>query len=169
MNNDVIDVTVIDKFLESFNFVFNSFFSIKLKRSSMSFFGEPFEDSQIAIITGVIGENHEGVVAYSMSEMTARTLIEKIDVEGEMSTYGEMLFDVLGEWMNILSGTVTRDFIKHGINFYLTPPSIVLGNDFSMQIIRKVPLLVEMQSSAGTIGIYFAVKNIVKKELVINE
>jgi chemotaxis protein CheX len=168
MYNDVIDISVIDKFLESFNFVFKHLFSIELKRGSMSFFGEPFEESQVAIITGVIGEKHEGVVAYSMSEMTARTLIEKVDIKGEMSSYGEMLFDVLGEWMNILGGTVTRNFNENGINFYLTPPSIVLGNDYSMQIIRQVPLLVEMESNVGIIGIYFAVKNTINKSLVIN-
>lgn len=168
MNNDIIDTKIIDLFLQSFSSVFKSFFSINLKRGNMSFLEEPFEDSEVAIITGVTGENHEGVIAYSMSEITARILVEKVEMEDELSSYGEILFDVLGEWMNILAGNVTRDLNEKGFSLYITPPSIVLGNDFTLKLIRQIPLLVEMQSSIGSIGVNFAVKKVVNKDITIN-
>ena len=168
MNADTIDTSLADTILETFRQVFNSLFMIELERGKMSFKSDDFDDCEVAVVNGVIGENHEGILACRLSEKTANNLVSALDMDDEVSTSGEIFYDVIGEWMNILAGNVTSDLHKQSIKLYLSPPSIIHGDQFSLQLVQMVPLMVEMRSAAGTIGVNFAIKKIFHKELNVN-
>jgi len=168
MNAFKIDGNIVDTYLDTLTRVFSTLFLTDLNRGGMSFWGDPFKDNEVAIITGVLGDHYEGTVVYSMSEETARQLVDKLDMGEEMSSYGEVLFDVLGEWMNIISGNVTQSMKEIGISLYITPPTVVLGDQFSMQLVQQVPLFVQMDSDMGMISVNFAIKNVVQKDIIVN-
>ncbi|MBN2414475.1 chemotaxis protein CheX [bacterium] len=168
MNADSIDTTLVDTILATFSQVFSSLFMIETNRGKMSFKTDDFDGYEVAVVTGVIGENHEGVIAYRLTESTARDLVNAMDMEDEMSSYGEMFFDVIGEWMNILAGNISTALNSQGTKLYISPPSIIHGSDYTLQLIQMAPLMVEMRTPAGKIGVHFAIKKIFHKDLEIH-
>lgn len=168
MYTEDMDVSFVNTFLGSFCTVFNKLFSSEIERGSISFWENQIEDNEIAIISGVLGKNYAGIIVFSMNSATANRMVKVMGGDSGISKFGDILFDVLGEWMNIISGNACTDLSRVGIDLEITTPTIVLGQNFTLQVLNQVPLSVPMHTPFGIIEIIFGVKKVLNEIEVLN-
>jgi chemotaxis protein CheX len=153
-----LDPTFINLFLDSVEMTFSKVFQSELCRGRLSAWKNNLEKNEIAVLTGVTGGNHTGVIVYSMKEQTAKRMVNHMDPGTSSSDQEEYFYGSLGEVVNILSGNTMTHFSKNRIDIDITTPSIVTGPSFNMYLLNQATLSADMLSPFGTIEINIAIK-----------
>ncbi|WP_101760605.1 chemotaxis protein CheX [Oceanicoccus sp. KOV_DT_Chl] len=82
-------------------------------------------------VTGMIdlsGKSTQGSLAISFSKPAILDITEKMLGEA-VSSIDETVVDVVGEITNMITGSAKRIYSEQGMEFDLTLPSMLLGND----------------------------------------
>jgi chemotaxis protein CheX len=109
--------------------------------------------SMIGLVDGI-----KGNVAYSMDEKTAKNIVSLMMMGMEVSELDEMARSALGELTNMMSGTASSLIASLGINFDITPPSIVTGKDVYLILSTAETICIELILSVGIIEVNFAIE-----------
>jgi len=152
------DARFIELFLNSFSTVFSTLFQEEMTRTSMSVWNRRKSENDIAVITGVTGKEHTGMIIYSMQRETARHMIQTL--MPDTSDFEDMIFDGLGELVNIISGNSMTAFSDNNLDVSITAPSLIAGDQFEMHMLNQSTLSADMQSDMGSIEVKFAIKKI---------
>lgn len=108
----------------------------------------------MGVITGLIdlqSEQTRGSLAISFSQpaildITARMLGEQLD------SIDETVIDVVGEITNMITGNAKRIFSENGLEFELTLPSTIVGQDKPLvHSVEGKPIVLPFSSPAGDI------------------
>jgi CheY-specific phosphatase CheX len=156
MNLSNLDARFITLFLDSFQSVFTRVFDCDICQGPVSVWGNKNGHHTIAVLTGVMGGHHTGMVAYRMKEETAKRMVGYLDPT--MADFEESLFEGLGEVVNILSGNAVQHLSKNQIELGITTPSVVAGNPLAMHLLNQTAYSVTMLSPFGEVGIDIAIK-----------
>lgn len=151
-----MDANFIELFLESLQDVFLKMFHCDITRQTISVWNNSMSDNDIAIITGVTGYNRTGIIVYSMRSDTAKQLIQSW--VPDFVDFDDLLYDGLGELVNIISGNTMKKFADNNIDVSITTPSLIAGNQFEMHLLNQATLSANMQSRLGSIEVKFAIK-----------
>lgn len=160
MNKKNIDIATVNPFLGAAFDVFKQMFGCELKKGQIGLKSNPTADNEVAIIIGISGKNHTGVVVYSMKLYTAKKIVMKLDPDNDLSEKDEAFSDALGEIANMISGNAMSDFSKRGISLAITTPSVIVGDAFEMHLLDQSTLSTSMTSPFGKLEINVAIKQI---------
>ena len=156
MNPANLDARFITLFLDSFQSVFTQVFDCDTCRGPVSVWGNSNGHHTIAVLTGVVGGHHTGMVAYRMKEQTAKRMVGYLDPT--MADFQESLFEGLGEIINIVSGNAVQHLSKNQFDLSISTPSVVAGNPLEMHLLNQTAYSVTMLSPFGEVGIDIAIK-----------
>lgn len=153
-----IDVSLANPFLGAAYDVFKQLFQVELQKGAMVIKSNPSSDHEVAIIIGVSGDKHTGVVVYSMKEFSAKKIVNTLDPSGGITENSESFADALGELANMISGNAMAAFSKKGTPLTITTPSVVVGTAFEMHLLDQTTLSIDMSSPFGKLEINVAIK-----------
>ncbi|NQT24964.1 chemotaxis protein CheX [candidate division KSB1 bacterium] len=162
-----LDANFINLFLESVETTFTKVLNSDMSRGHLSTWSNQLKDNDVAVTTGITGNQHIGVAVYSMKTQTVERIIKHLDSTYSGSSKLKLLFDGLGEVINIISGSAMTYFSKNEINIDITTPSIIFGNAFQMHLPNQTTLSADMLSEFGTIEINLAIKRYGKNSVTI--
>lgn len=154
-----IDVTMVNPFLASASEVFRQLFKCELTRGQISIRKDPSATNDVAIIIGITGASHTGVVVFSMKTVTARKMVNMLDpsIAGDRD---KAFSDALGEVANIICGNAMAIFTAQNIELNITTPSVITGQAFEIHLLEQTTLCAEMHSPFGPIEINVAIKKL---------
>ena len=153
-----LDANFIELFLDSVESTFVKVFKTEVTRGQMSIWKNNLIDHDLAVVTGIIGEEHTGMVIYSMKQVTAERMLQFLDPsiqEGDR----KLFLDGLGEVISIISGNTMTNFSENEIDIDITTPFIVSGESFQMDMPNHTMLTADMLSEFGTIDVNIAIKH----------
>jgi len=153
-----LDANFIELYLDSIESTFIKVFNTEVTRGQMSIWKNNLGDHDIAVITGIIGDEHTGMVIYSMKGCTAERMIQFLDPSLKMDSEKKVLYDGLSELIGIISGNTMTSFSESDIDIDITTPSIVSGEVFQMHMPNHTILTVDMLSEFGTMDVNIAIK-----------
>ena len=160
-----LDATFVNLFLESVEDTFNKVLNKEMTRGQLSLREDRMNGHDVAVLVGITGKNHTGITVYSMKGDTAERMIQSLDSTYTPATSKDILYDGLGEVVNILSGNAMTLFGENEIDVDMSAPSVIAGNALQLHVPNQVPLSVEMLSEFGTIEIFVGVKRYQKSGL----
>ncbi len=155
-----IDISTVNPFLGAAYDVFKQIFGCELSKGQISLKKNPSADNEVAIIIGISGGRHTGVVVYSMKIYTAKKIVMNLDPDSAVSENDDAFADALGEIANMISGNAMSDFSKRGMDLTITTPSVVVGDAFEMHLLDQETLATTMNSPFGALEINVAIKKI---------
>ncbi|HDQ46323.1 MAG TPA: hypothetical protein ENN17_12640 [bacterium] len=156
-----LDVGFINVFLQSVESTFNKAFHCEVTRGQVRVGKTQSPEYEIAVITGVLGRDHTGVIGYSMKEMTAKRLIDYLDPTFNSANESQDAFcEGLGEIINIISGNSMTFFSKNEISLDITTPSVVTGDSFKLFFLNQTTLFSDMLTPFGMMEISIAIKKL---------
>jgi CheY-specific phosphatase CheX len=158
MDPKTIDVQFIKVFLDSFVNVFRGMFKCELSKAELSMMTVDAKDSDVIVLTGITGDYRSGMVAYSMSSLTAERMIRHFYPENALLNSDSVVWDGLGELVNIISGNTLSNLYEQESGLRITTPSIVSGDSFRLHFMNQSTVTATVMSEFGTIGIDFAIK-----------
>lgn len=158
MTIEAIDISLVNPFLSAAHDVFKQVFSCELTNGHITEKKNPSSDNEVAIIIGISGPKHTGVVVYSMKDDTSKKIVSTLDPDIELSLEDESFSDALGELANMISGNATNILSKQDIDLTITTPSVKIGDAFEMHLLDQTSLSAEMMSPFGNIEINVVVK-----------
>jgi len=157
MKNQKINATLVNPFIKSAVDVFKQLFSTALTKKDLILKKDPTASYEVAIIIGISGAHHTGVVVFSMKKYTALKLVGVLDSDITEKN-SEHFSDAIGELGNIISGNALSEFAKNKIEMNLTTPTVIIGDAFEMHLLEQTTLSAIMTSIFGDIEINVAIK-----------
>ena len=157
MDKEKINVTLVNPFIKSAVDVFKQLFSTPLTKKDLRLKKDPTASYEVAIIIGISGKKHTGVVVYSMKKYTALKMIGVLDPDMKPND-SEYFSDAVGEVANIISGNALSAFAKNKIEMNLTTPTVIVGDAFEMHLLEQKTLSALMNSIFGDLEINVAIK-----------
>jgi chemotaxis protein CheX len=153
-----IDVQFVKSFLDSFESVFNGMFQCKVSKAALNLSAESEKDNDVIVLTGISGDYRTGMIAYSMSNTTAERMIRHFYPEELLAESDSVVWDGLGELVNIISGNTLSTLWEKDVDLRITTPSIVSGDSFKIHFMSQSTITATMMSPFGAIDIDFAIK-----------
>ena len=160
MDAKELDLTMVNPFLGSTFDVFKQLFNVELQKGGITMKKAPSASNEIAIIIGITGTDHTGVVVFSMKKYTAIKMVSVLYPDMQVTDKDENFSDALGEIANIISGNSMRTFGSMNISLNITTPSVIIGQAFEVHLLDQTTLCSEMQSPFGTLEINVAIKKL---------
>ena len=161
MGLNELDTRFINLFLSSIESTFTKVFQCEVSRGQIYLLRDKMSEDKVAVITGVVGNNHTGMVAYRMHNKTAQRMIGFLDPESDGDFSNRFItYEGLGEVVNIISGNTMSMFSQNDISINITTPSIIAGNTFELFLLNQTTLSADMLSPFGTLEINLAIKHL---------
>ena len=159
MESKDLDITMVNPFLSAANDVFKQLYSCDLKKGSISIRKDPTATYDVAIIIGITGNAHTGVVVFSIKKYTAQKLVSHLDASIQ-NEKDQAFSDALGEIANIISGNAMAVFSAQGMKLNITTPSVIIGEAFEIHLLDQTTLSTEMSSPFGMMEVNVAIKKL---------
>jgi chemotaxis protein CheX len=159
MGSKGLDTKFINLFLNSIETTFIKVFQCDLTLSQIYFMKDQLSEDNVAVMTGVIGNNYTGMVVYRMHNETAQRMIDFLNPDEIDSSNRIMTYESLGEIINIISGNTMTRFSENNLSLNITTPSIIAGDTFELFTLNQITLSADMLSPFGTVEIDLAIKH----------
>ena len=131
---------------------------IKFERTELSVKEDTTPTNDISIIIGITGFI-QGQVVYSLKEHTANRIANEVKPNKDVIVNEEFIESSIAEIANIITGRATIDLTaKNNEILYITPPSVVIGKDYSISFLKLKTISVKLGSRFGTMEINIAIK-----------
>ena len=153
-----LNITLVNPFLGAAYDVFKQVIGCELKKGKITLKEEPTAEHEVAIIIGISGREHTGIVVYSMQDYTAKKIINNLVPDFQFSNDKKIFTDALGELANIISGNAMSEFTKNGLKLSITTPSVITGNAFELHLLKQTTLSADMISPFGNLEVNVAMK-----------
>ncbi len=138
--------------------VFEQLAHIKFERAELSVKEDTTPTNDISIIIGITGFI-QGQVVYSLKEHTAQRIANEVKPNPNVVVDSEFIESSIAEISNIITGRSTIDLTsKNNEILYITPPSVVIGKDYSISFLKLKTISVKLSSRFGTMEVNIAIK-----------
>jgi len=127
-----------------------------LKRGELFLKRSPTPNYGVSIIIGLTGPA-SGRVLLDMTSDTAKKIISSMS-GGEIKDLSDIGKSALGELANMIIGGAITKLYKKGFTFALTPPTVVTGNDYTIDTPQIETLVVPVVFGEDRIEINIALK-----------
>lgn len=137
--------------------VFEQMANINLERSDLSLKEDPTPSNEISIIIGIAGFI-QGQVVYSLKLHTAQRIVQAMAPKTISKIDNEFIESSIAELANIITGRTTIQLSGQDKVLHITPPTIILGRDFSISFVKLKTISVNLSSRFGTLEVNIAIK-----------
>jgi len=139
---------IINPFLTSVRNVMETMLHVKIEQSIPYAKTNNLASGDISGIISFTEKNCVGAVALSFPKTTALNVYNLFS--GEYSDrLGMDVQDAVGEMANMVAGGAKTEFSKHGLTFHLSIPTIVVGQNHSINHMPDTPVIVIPMSLNG--------------------
>lgn len=159
MGLEGLDTKFINLFLTSVESTFVKVLQCDVVRGKITLIKKTASEDNVAVFTGVVGDNHTGMVVYRMHNSTVQRMIDFLDPNSHYDSDRTLTYEGLGEVINIISGNTMSKFMENNIPLNITTPSVIAGDAFELFMLNQNTLSVDMLSSFGTMQIDLAIKH----------
>lgn len=146
----------INPFISNAIDVFEQMANIKLERSDLNLKEDPTPSNEISIIVGITGFI-QGQVVYSLKAHTAQRITQAMAPK-MVNIDNDFIESSIAELANIITGRTTIQLSGADKVLHITPPTIILGRDFSISFVKLKTISVNLASRFGTLEVNIAIK-----------
>jgi len=150
-----IEADLLNPFITASTSVFSDLTGIELEKASVERKEMPDPSFRYAILLGIVGEL-EGQVTYSLSKDLSREVVKGILGDMLPAVIDRNLTSGLGELGNMITGNAARQLEEQGVNIDISPPSVIEGDDYTIEYVNLRTIRLVMISNRGTLEINLA-------------
>jgi chemotaxis protein CheX len=148
----------INPFISNAISVFEQMANLTLERTNLTLKEDPTPSNDISIIVGITGFI-QGQVVYSLKDHTAQRIAQAIAPKSATKIDSAFVESSIAEVANIITGRTTIQLSGEDKILHITPPTIVIGRDFSLSFVKLKTISVNLSSRFGTVEVNIAIKD----------
>ena len=152
-----MDVRYINPFIESITTVMPQIGFCDVHQGNLSIKGEGITCSGVIMIVGIVGMV-KGNVVYSISFENAKKIAATMMMEDSIEELDDMAKSALSELSNMLTANAATFFSNIGITIDISTPSLLYGDNVSINMSSKQVLCVQVFSDDIPIEINIAIE-----------
>lgn len=138
-----MDVKVINPFIDAIMNIMPQLGFQNVVKGKLSV-GEQFVESKgITVLVGLT-DQLRGNIAYNFTEATAMSIASKMMMGMPVATLDDLAQSAISELTNMVTGNAATHFEKDGLRVDISPPSLVVGENFKLKVSSAKFLVVEM-------------------------
>jgi chemotaxis protein CheX len=149
----------INPFISNAISVFEQMTSIKFEKSNLTLKEDPKPSNDISIIIGITGFI-QGQVVYSLKDHTAYRIAQSIAPKSALKIDNALIESTIAEIANIITGRTTVQLSGEDKILHITPPTVIIGKDYSINFIKLKTISVSLSSRFGTLEVNVAIKEV---------
>ncbi len=139
--------------------------NIKFEKTDLTIKEDTTPSNDISIIIGITGFI-EGQVVYSLKEHTAQRIAQAVKPNEKTTVDSDFIESSIAEIANIITGRATIDLSGEDKILFITPPSVIIGRDYSINFLKLKTISVNLGSRFGTMEINIAIKSSDNGEII---
>ena len=152
-----IKAEYVNPFISNAIIVFEQLAGIELKKADLKRKPDPSPGNDVSIIVGVAGFI-EGQVVYSLKKHTADRIAISMITDTSLHSNQEILKSAIAEIANIITGRATISLSGKDRTLNITPPVVVVGKDYNIELVKLDTIAVYFSSRFGTMEINIALR-----------
>ncbi len=131
--------------------------NLKLEKTNLTIKEDPTPSNDISIIVGIAGFI-QGQVVYSLKDHTAQRIAQALAPKSTTKIDAAFVESSIAEVANIITGRTTIQLSGKDKILHITPPTIIIGKDYSISFLKLKTIVVNLSSRFGTIEVNIAIK-----------
>ena len=124
-----MDARLINPVIDSFREILPQLGFVDIQRGKLSMGSNSVESLGVTVIIGMT-KDLRGSVAYNMSENTAKAIASTMMGGMPVDQFDELPQSAISELVNMVTANSAIRFEQLGLDVDISPPSLVVGNDF---------------------------------------
>jgi chemotaxis protein CheX len=146
----------INPFLQAANDVLESELGASPQRGTIGLQRSAYTSNDVTAVVGVTG-SVAGMVLYSMTEETARGMVEKM-MGQEFPEFDALAQSGIGEIGNVITGRAAVLLAEAGFPSDLAPPMLIVGRGTMVSTLDVQRLVIPLETEVGRIEVQVALK-----------
>ena len=138
-----MDARLINPVIDSFREILPQLGFVNIQRGKLSMGSNSVESLGVTVIIGMT-KDLRGSVAYNMSENTAKGIASTMMDGMPVDQFDELPQSAISELVNMVTANSAIRFEQLGLDVDISPPSLVVGNDFRARLLLEKFLVIEM-------------------------
>jgi CheY-specific phosphatase CheX len=124
---------LVEKIVHEYDTACEQYFESKLGFDVESYEGEEgYHGDMVSAAMIITFPEYTALLRLSLSEVIAETVVSKLTGLDILQIDDHLLFDGVGEVLNVVTGSVKRDLKENDYKFDMTPPFIVTGSNLKI-------------------------------------
>ena len=145
-----MDARFINPVIDAFREILPQLGFADIQRGKLSMGSNSVESLGVTVIIGMT-KDLRGSVAYNMSEATAMTIASTMMGGMPVAQFDELPQSAISELVNMVTANSAIRFEQLGMQVDMSPPSLVVGNDFRARLLQEKFLVIEMLADGNLI------------------
>lgn len=144
-------------FVQSAVTVFQKELGIELTRQAVTKKEKPIPGRPMCIVLGITGDM-KGQVVYAMDESFAMDITHQMMPNMLPSALKKLVTSAVGEMGNMITGQATIALAGQDRRLDLTPPTVLTGQEISIDFLEMPTITLQMLSEMGVLEINIAIE-----------
>lgn len=128
----------------------------QIERGPLAIKESRFTGHDLTVMIGVVGKLR-GTVMYSMSEATAKKLVEAM-LGQPVKEFDELAESGIAELGNVITGVASSGLEKAGYLCRISPPALIRGKGTTISTVNLMRLVVPLRTQYGDVEIGIALE-----------
>lgn len=158
-----MDARLINPVIDSFREILPQLGFVDIQRGKLSMGSNSVESLGVTVIIGMT-KDLRGSVAYNMSEDTAKAIASTMMGGMPVDQFDELPQSAISELVNMVTANSAIRFEQLGLEVDISPPSLVVGNDFRARLLSEKFLVIEMLADNKLIQLNLGLESTKPKE-----
>lgn len=138
-----MDVKIINPFIDAIMTIMPQLGFQNIVKGKLSVGDQFVESKGITILVGLT-DQLRGNIAYNMTEQTAMQIASKMMMGMPVASLDDLAQSAISELTNMVTGNAATSFEKEGLRVDISPPSLVVGEQFRAKVSSTKFIIVEM-------------------------
>jgi len=138
-----LDVNLVNPFIDALGQVLPQLGFQSITRGGLAVKEQVVDSKGVTVLIGMT--NHiRGNIAYNMDEETARKIASTMMMGMPVAEMDPMAQSAISELVNMVTASATMNFEKQGLVVDISPPSLVMGQEFKAKLCNSNYLALEL-------------------------
>lgn len=147
-----MDANLVNPFLEAIGAIMPQLGFQSVNSGKLSVKDQHMESMGVTLLIGIT-DDLQGNVAYNMTDQTARSIASTMMMGMQVDSLDEMAQSAVSELANMLAANASIKFESMGVNANISPPSLIIGENFRAKLSNKRFIAVEMYVDSNLIEV----------------
>jgi chemotaxis protein CheX len=158
-----MDARFINPVIDAFREILPQLGFADIQRGKIGMGTNSVESLGVTVIIGMT-KDIRGSVAYNLSESTAMAIASTMMGGTPVMTFDELPQSAISELVNMVTANAAIRFEQMGLQVDISPPSLVVGNDFRARLLQEKFLVIEMLADGHLLQLNLGLESTQPKE-----
>ncbi len=158
-----MDAPFINTVIDAFSEILPQLGFADIQRGKIGMGTNSVESLGVTVIIGMT-KDIRGSVAYNLSESTAMAIASTMMGGTPVVTFDELPQSAISELVNMVTANAAIRFEQMGLQVDISPPSLVVGNDFRARLLQEKFLVIEMLADGHLLQLNLGLESTQPKE-----